>query len=97
MRLGFLSRTPKEISKLEQEIIAAKVALGLASKFDEGRQQQTIEMAKTSLREAAAIAGRAGHGDAARAAIEKRSSPPADPVGSAAWPDVIAAGLQELP
>ena len=94
--MGFLSRTPKEISKLEQEIIAAKVALGVASKFDETRQRNTIQTAKTSLQQAAATAARAGHGEAARAAIEKRSSPPADPVGSAAWPEVMAAGLKEL-
>lgn len=82
---------------MEQEIIAAKVALGLASKFDEARRRDTIQTAKTSLQEAAAAAAKAGHGQAARAAIEKRSSPPTDPAGAAAWPDVVAAGLAQLP
>jgi hypothetical protein len=95
--VGFLSRTPKEISRLEQEIIAAKVALSLASRFDEARRRHTIQTAKTSLQQAAAVAAKAGHSEAARGVIEKHSSPPADPAGAAAWPDVVAAGLAELP
>jgi hypothetical protein len=94
--MGLFKRTPTEIKQLEQEIITAKVALGLASKLDDAHQSRVIETATSSVRNAAKLAAAAGHADEARAALEKRATPPNDPVGSEAWPVVVAEGLAAL-
>ena len=94
--MGLFARTPGEIKQLEQEIVAAKIALGLASTLDEAHRLNVIDTAKTSVRDAATAAAAAGHDDAARSALEQRSVSPADSVGSEVWPAVIAGGLEAL-
>ncbi len=94
--MGLFSRTPSEIKQLEQEIIAAKVAVGMASKLDDDHRRKVIETAQNEVAQAARAARAGGHLDEARLALEKRATPPTDPVGAEVWPGVIEAGLKAL-
>jgi len=94
--MALFSREPKQIRELKEELLAAKVAIGMLSKVDPARGRDFVEIANRSILDATSAAIESGDREAARQVLMEKMSPPDDVAGSKAWSSIIESALEKV-